>query len=378
MSGAFPFKGSCRAVCFVALAVVLMPILAATQQPFPPPEFESGYEMPSTTFVLSRPGMMPYADAALLVLALFVCAWLVHTRRSRKGILILGLLCLAYFGFYRKGCVCAVGSVQNVVLGIFDSSLPVSIPVIAIFIAPLVFALLCGRVFCGAVCPLGMIQDVFIFKPLRVRTWLEQSLSLFRFVFLGLAVYFVLTSKRFIICEYDPFVGFFRMGGFAWKLFLGAGILVLGIFVARPYCRYLCPYGALLSLFSRWSNIKVRVTPDECIRCGLCEAKCPFGAIMPPREASTASASYGILGASVVMPLALGLSGYYVLGRTLGGALLGLWFGILISARLVGLIYFGKRTDFEADPSACLVCGRCFKWCPRDRVLQEAEGKSVE
>ena len=379
----FPQSGKLKfAVRLMFLWVLLLALPDGTgaQQNFPPPEFESGYNLPVATFQLFHAGAMPYLDVLLLVLALAAASWFLHKIRSRKGVLILGLVCLAYFGFYRKGCICPVGSVQNMFLGVLDSSFPVSIPVALVFLTPLVFALVFGRVFCGAVCPLGMVQDIVIFKPLRVPLWIEKPLSLLRFVYLGLALFLVLSSRRFIICEFDPFVGFFRMNGFAWKQILGGLLLLLGLFVARPYCRYLCPYGALLSLPSRASNVKVRITPDSCIRCGLCEPKCPFGAIRPPQEESVASTRIQRLSivASIVVPVGLGGVGYYLLNRSVAGALLGLWVGFVVSVRLMELIYFGRRTTFDADPSSCLACARCFRWYPKDRAYREREGKSVQ
>ena len=62
----------------------------------------------------------------------------------------------------------------------------------------------------------------------------------------------------------------------------GAALLLLGVFVGRPYCRFLCPYGALLKLGAIVAKWRVRVTPDYCTQCRLCEASCPFGAMREP------------------------------------------------------------------------------------------------
>ncbi len=60
-------------------------------------------------------------------------------------------------------------------------------------------------------------------------------------------------------------------------LILGACFLVIGLFIGRPYCRYLCPYGALLRPLSRLSRWHVRIPPEECINCRLCADACPYG-----------------------------------------------------------------------------------------------------
>ena len=51
------------------------------------------------------------------------------------------------------------------------------------------------------------------------------------------------------------------------------------MFVGRPYCRYLCPYGGLLDWCSRLAGRGVSITPDKELDCGLCSEACPYGAI---------------------------------------------------------------------------------------------------
>jgi Fe-S-cluster-containing hydrogenase component 2 len=59
---------------------------------------------------------------------------------------------------------------------------------------------------------------------------------------------------------------------------------MVGTVIGRPYCRFLCPYGALLNLFSRVARRRVSITPDDCVICGLCENACPFDAIHEATE----------------------------------------------------------------------------------------------
>ncbi len=249
---------------------------------FPPPDFESGYELPSMTRPLRRVARREFVAVAVLAGALCLASWLALVKRSRRAIVLLSLFCLAYFGFYRGGCVCPVGSVQNVSLSMADPGYALPLTVGLFFILPLVFGLLFGRVFCGAVCPLGAIQDVVLLRPVRVPAWLEHVLRVLPFVYLGAAVLFAATHTMFIICRYDPFVSFFRLSGEFHMLVIGGGVLFVAMFVGRPYCRFLCPYGALLAIVSRFAWRRVSTTPDECAACSLCENACPFGAITPP------------------------------------------------------------------------------------------------
>jgi NosR/NirI family transcriptional regulator, nitrous oxide reductase regulator len=341
---------------------------ALAEPRFPPPDFETGYTQPVLTFQEHATGFMQYLDAALLAIALVLAAWLLHKKRSRVGIFSLGFACLLYFGFYKNGCVCSIGAIQNVTLAIVDSAIPVSVPAIAVFLLPLVFALLYGRVFCGSVCPLGAIQDIVLFRPMRVNRRLEGALGLIRFFYLGLTIFFVIVFGRFIICEYDPFVSFFRLSGPFWRFVLGAAFLIVGVFIARPYCRYFCPYGALLSLLSRNAKVGVSITPDACINCTLCDPACPFEAIDRPAESVSATPAmrlFIIVSAVILLP-GLSAVGYYAIGNSIAGLLLGLWFGIVIAAKLLASARVGKREYWEVNQAECLSCGRCYKYCPYD------------
>ncbi|MBL7223861.1 MAG: 4Fe-4S binding protein [Candidatus Brocadiae bacterium] len=249
---------------------------------FPPPEFETGHVLPHVPTPWPRAAWQEVADVVVLLAALSVAAWLALGRRSRRGILWLSIFSLAYFGFYRGGCVCSIGAIQNVALALANTSYAAPLSVVLFFAVPLVFALLFGRVFCGGVCPLGAIQDVVLIRAARVPMGLQHALGLLPWAYLGAAALFAATDTSFIICRYDPFVAFFRMTGALDMLIFGGIVLVLATFVGRPYCRFLCPYGALLGLCARWARKKVDVTPDECVVCSLCEDACPFGAIHAP------------------------------------------------------------------------------------------------
>ncbi len=249
---------------------------------FPPPDFETAYEMPELTVPAAPGAAGDVLAAVLLLVALSLAAWFVHRLRSRRAVAWLSVFSLVYFGFIRKGCVCPVGSLQHVALSLADGSYVLPVTVALFFALPLLFALVFGRVFCGGVCPLGVIQDVVLVKPVRVPEWLEHALGLLPFVYLGLAVLLVMTGTGFVICRFDPFVALFRRSGELHMLVAGGIFLAVSAFIGRPYCRFLCPYGVLLGLFSRAAWRKVSTTPDECIVCSLCENACPFGAITKP------------------------------------------------------------------------------------------------
>lgn len=412
---------------FIALAALLvMGVAASGLERFPPPEFETDYTRPTTTTPHPRQDLWEYIDSGVLVAALFLAAYLILRRRNRRLIFVLMLFALAYFGFFRLGCVCPIGAVQNVTLTGFDATYAIPVAVLIFFAMPLVVTLFFGRVFCGAVCPLGAIQDVVLIHPVRVPRWLESSLRLIAYTYLGAAVLFAAMGAMFIICRYDPFVGFFRLSGNWEMLVFGACLLLIGMFVGRPYCRFLCPYAILLRQFSRLSKWRVRITPTDCIQCRLCEDACPFGAIRKPTEPwpdkEYKIARLRLAFFLVLLPILIGAggwAGYQVRGwlarvhpqvrlaqrvyqeendqvegttdasdafRTtgrpseelyseatilqdrfaVGGALLGAFVGLVVAGKLLSLSVRRRRTDYEADPASCLACGRCYEYCPKE------------
>jgi len=432
-------------LCVVAPAVE-PPNVPVGGERFPPPEFESGYVRPSPTTPSPRQDIYEYVDAAVLLAAIGLSSYLVAKKRNRRAIFSLMVFSLLYFGFWRKGCVCSVGAIQNITLAVFDRDYAVPVVVVIFFFLPLASTLLFGRTFCAAVCPLGAIQDLVLLYPVSVPNWLESGLRLFAYVYLGAAVLFAATGSAFLICRYDPFVAFFHLSGNLNILILGACLLLIGLFIGRPYCRFVCPYGVILRQLSRISRWNVTITPDDCVQCKLCEDSCPFGAIRKPtvdlqsRDFIIAKKRLAFL--VVLMPVLVVLGGWvgYSLrmvtsrmhptvrlaeriflednyrikpatggvGSTdeslafratgkeakvlyqeaskirarfgLGGWLLGGFVGLVIALKLIGVSVWRQRTDYEADRASCLACGRCFQYCPKERVrLKKAKdqiGKS--
>jgi NosR/NirI family nitrous oxide reductase transcriptional regulator len=427
-----------RVIIGMALFVISCGVAWGVER-FPPPDFESGYSMPSPTTPNPRQNVYEYIDVAVLFAALGLASYLILKRRSRKAIFALMVFSVLYFGFWRRGCVCAVGSPQNIVLSIFGTDYVVPITVAAFFLLPLVFTLFFGRTFCAAVCPLGAVQDLVLRRPVKVPAWAESGLRLLAYTYLGAAILFAATGSAFIICRYDPFISIFRLTGSLNILILGGCILLIGVFVGRPYCRFLCPYGVILRHLSRLSKWRVTITPDECIQCRLCEDACPFGAIKKPtakwpeKEYHVGKKRLALL--LLLLPVLIFLAGWAgssikgvtsrahetvrlaerihaeeageVEGTTdasaafratgegiselykeasdirtefgLGGWIFGGFVGTVIGLKLIGLSVWRRRKDYEADRASCLACGRCFEYCPREHVrhkeAKEATGK---
>ena len=273
--------------------VVAIVLLAAAAGPafgadlIPTPDF-SDHPIPTSQAPKADAAWWGWADIAALALALCLATYLAHVDRSRKKLLLLTIASLVWFGFVRQGCVCAIGATQNVAFALWNPSYAIPLSVVAFFSLPIVFTLFFGRTFCASVCPLGAIQELVVVRHVRLPHWLNQSLGLVPYFYLGAAVMLASTGAAFIICRFDPFVGFFRLTGSAPMLLFGAALLVIGTVVGRPYCRFLCPYGAILRALSPLSKWHVGITPSECVQCRLCEDACPYDAISHPTTTITA------------------------------------------------------------------------------------------
>ena len=191
-----------------------------------PPDFGGIYSFPSPTHPEPRGIVLLSLDVAMLAVGLGLGAYFVLKRRSRTATLLLSIAAIAYFGFYRKGCTCPIGSIQNVTLSLVDPRYMISPGVIAFFLLPLIAALLFGRVFCGGVCPLGTVQDLVLLRPKNVPRKLDRVLRWIPFVYLAVVIFFAgwglptvtssgkeIVLRRFLICEWDPFIGIFRLSG---------------------------------------------------------------------------------------------------------------------------------------------------------------------
>ncbi len=420
-----------RILTAVTLGLVLltaMQVFAQSADRFPRPEFEKGYKEP----VVGRPGprstFMEWFDVFVLVATLSLASYYSLKKVSRRAIFVLSVFSVLYFGFYREGCVCPIGSIQNVAQGLGPTDYAVPLFVMLIFLLPLLFALFFGRAFCASVCPLGAAQEMVIIRPIKVPQGVKHFLSLIPYVYLGTGVLLAYVGAEYIICKFDPFIGFYRMGAnFGMFLFSGA-VLVIGTVVARPYCRFMCPYSILLkwtSVFSKWH---LKTTPTECIQCRLCEESCPFDHLhkpsleKEPEPRGTSVRRLVFLGALSPAIVAVGIflgwlahgplsrvqptvrlaervmleksglvegtteesrafyetttpidellaKGRFLRGKVrTGSMILGAFLGIVVVCKLIALSIRRKRTDYEPDRGDCYSCARCSDACSVGRV----------
>lgn len=152
----------------------------------------------------------------------------------------------------------------------------------------LALSVLFGPVFCGWVCPLGSIQEWFgklgrkIFKK-KYNTFIpykyDKYLRYLRYIMLIWVVYMTAISGYLIFQDIDPYSALFHLWSNELSL-IGLAILILtlflSLFVERPWCKYACPYGALLGITNLFRIFKIRRNSSTCISCKACDKACPM------------------------------------------------------------------------------------------------------
>lgn len=144
------------------------------------------------------------------------------------------------------------------------------------YLLGLIFAtsVLAGNLFCGLLCPLGITSELLYKLPLRKRSLqaVDPQLKFVRYATLFLffyLVYAVITLlSRGVAWRWDR-------PGVAFPV-LVAVILLVSIVLYKPWCRYFCPIGTVLSLFNRFAVFAVRRDPKPCVECDACRRACPI------------------------------------------------------------------------------------------------------
>ena len=162
-----------------------------------------------------------------------------------------------------------------------------------------------GRFVCGWLCPFGLIQDllnkiplpsklkVHTFKGDKQLRWLKYVILLVFVILLPLYITDLIGQGYPWFCKLICPVGTLEGGIplvllnkamratvgwlYAWKNVILIVTIVASIMIYRPFCKYICPLGAIYSLFNPVSALKYTVDTDKCIRCGACAKVCQMG-----------------------------------------------------------------------------------------------------
>lgn len=189
----------------------------------------------------------------------------VMTRRIALGAAALGVF--TGFVFIAPIMPMELGGIVNAVTG--TSAATAGVLVISSVIA---VTLIVGRTFCSTICPVGSLQELAYAVPGRkVTVRNTHALELIR-----AGLFLVAVVAAVYLIDLMAVTGLYDL----FSLTLSAGFVIalcliaLSVFLYRPVCRVLCPFGLLFSLCAHFSIFRLKRT-DACIRCRNCETVCP-------------------------------------------------------------------------------------------------------
>lgn len=213
----------------------------------------------------------------------------IYTGKMKK-ICVPGLNCYSCPGALGS---CPIGSLQAVIGGI---KYQFSFYMIGLL---MLIGSLVGRFVCGWLCPFGLIQELIHKIPLP-KLKVNKTFDKLKYLKYLILVIFVFLLPMFWVnivgmgkptfCEFICPAGTLEGGiplvllnkplraviGFlyTWKIALLVITVILSIFIFRPFCRFICPLGAIYSLFNPISLYRLKIDSDKCTSCGICSRKC--------------------------------------------------------------------------------------------------------
>ncbi len=217
-----------------------------------------------------------------LVLAFAVFSFLKKSEPLKMVSLVLSVV---YLGFTKASLVSVVD-----VFGALRWRLPAfqdGPAYYLLIVFTLVSTVLWGRLYCGRICAFGALTQLMDrVLPARLRieppAWLDRRLVYLKYVVLGVAVLYFLSSGDTLVYRYiEPF-WMFTLSGDTVMWALLTTLLLATVFVRNVYCRYLCSVGAGLGLLSNLTVFRIKRW-GECDTCKLCEKTCEWGAIDGPK-----------------------------------------------------------------------------------------------
>lgn len=162
--------------------------------------------------------------------------------------------------------------------------------------------IIAGAMFCGYICPLGTVQDYLakLGKKLwngryfnRIPLRISNILSYFKYFFLAFILF--QTSRHFSLVfeDIDPYYNLFNIWSdeIAIAGYISVAVFLLAsLFVERPYCKYVCPLGAINGIFNKFSFFNIKRNANTCINCKKCDKACPMNIQVSAKEKISSAA----------------------------------------------------------------------------------------
>lgn len=183
---------------------------------------------------------------------------------------------------------CPFGGVEALYTYAQEGNMPCSLGLSNFFIlgAVLGMTLLVRRAFCGYMCPIGTLSE-WLQTParwlrvpvVRIPEPMDRVLALAKYGVLGLILFFTWRASELVFRGYDPCYALISRHGEDITLwaYVVAGVIVLGsLMIVMPFCRWFCPFAAVLDPLSRLGLARIKRDRQVCTGCGVCAKVCPM------------------------------------------------------------------------------------------------------
>jgi polyferredoxin len=211
------------------------------------------------------------------LMAVSLIAYFTRQYYLRPVILLASLVII---GFLQFACPSPSGGLQSMLYywGEWQRVIPFAVTVLIVLLP----SFLVGKLFCGWVCHKGAVQE-FLFQKkfgITVPHTLDKVLRYVKYVTLAAVIIApLLFHYRLLNSSTQPFKVLFNLGGpLSAVIFMGI-VAVSSLFIYRPFCRYLCPVGALLGIASKIGLHKMNFNHNSCTSCGRCSKSCEIAAL---------------------------------------------------------------------------------------------------
>ncbi len=184
---------------------------------------------------------------------------------------------------------------------------------LVVLLAVILVTILTRKSFCGWICPFGSVQEWLgklgkrIFKnAYNPKGRVDSALRYVKYILLVVIIFYSWKLGTLVFRDYDPYLAFFHFGTNVTEMKIAyiilAVVLLASLYIDRFWCKYACPLGALLGIFSKIGIITLKRQDIPRQKCNLCDVNCPLHIPVSTEAKITSAECIGCLECVQVCP----------------------------------------------------------------------------
>ena len=208
----------------------------------------------------------------------------------RHSVQVIFLLVVLGAVFIFKGNAevwCPFGGLEAFYTYFYQGNMPCSLGVSNFYIlaAVILLTLFVKRAFCSYMCPIGAVSEWLYMAGRRIKlpmlnlpAKIDGVLSMLKYVVAAVILFLTYQAGELIFRAVDPCYALISRHGediTFWAYVVVGLVTISSLFFKLPFCRWLCPLGAVLNLFSRFGLTRIKRNIGTCTNCSQCAKACP-------------------------------------------------------------------------------------------------------